>query len=203
MKLGLITDIHEQVDELAIALDRLHERRVDRIVFLGDVFAMGERIEETCCLLDQANVVGVWGNHDFGLCGNPSEELRSKFPESVVDYLATLRPKLEIDDCFFCHIEPWLDPENITDLWFFEGPPDNDQRVRRIFNATTHRLIFAGHYHRWMLVTRQGISDWMGESSIRLADDRYFVVINALTEGQFATFDTETSELIPLNVERS
>ena len=70
MKLGLITDIHEHADQLRRALARLRDERVDQIVLLGDMFEMGSRLDETCELLAGANVCGVWGNHDFGLCGD-------------------------------------------------------------------------------------------------------------------------------------
>ncbi len=65
MKLGIITDIHEHVECLRAVLDEL-AGQVDRIVMVGDVVETGERIEETCQLLSDAGVVGVWGNHDYG-----------------------------------------------------------------------------------------------------------------------------------------
>ena len=76
MKLGLLTDIHEQVELLCIALDRFRHEQVDQVVVIGDVFEIGQRIEETCRLLAEAKAVGVWGNHDYGLCSNPSEQIR-------------------------------------------------------------------------------------------------------------------------------
>ena len=116
---------------------------------------------------------------------------------SSIGFMTSLRPRLELDDCYFAHVEPWLDPEDIADLWFFEGPPDSDQRLKRIFNAVPNRLIFAGHYHKWMLVTPAGVLDWNGECSVKLERGRYFVVVGALLEGRFAIFDTDTSELVP------
>ena len=60
MRLGLIADIHEQVEFLRAALNRFHQEQVDRVVVLGDVFETGERIKETCWLLAEAQAVGVW-----------------------------------------------------------------------------------------------------------------------------------------------
>ena len=60
MKLGLIIDIHEQVEFLRIALDRFRQEKVDQIVVIGDVFETDERIEGTCRLLADAEAVGVW-----------------------------------------------------------------------------------------------------------------------------------------------
>jgi hypothetical protein len=153
MKLGLITDIHEHVEFLRIALDCFEQEQVDQVVVLGDVVEMGERLVETCRLLIEAKAIGVWGNHDHGFCVEPSPEIQEQFPTSVFHFMATLRPRLEIDGCYFAHVEPWLDPEDIADLWFYEGPPENDERIGRIFNAVPNRLMFAGHYHKWLMVT--------------------------------------------------
>jgi len=200
MRLGLIADIHEQVEFLRAALNRFRQEQVDRVVVLGDVFETGERIEETCHLLAEANAVGVWGNHDFGLCENPSDKIRAKYPAAVVEYMTTLRPRLELDGCYFAHVEPWLDPEDIADLWFFEGPPDSDGRLKQIFDAVPNRLMFAGHYHRWVLATPGGVTEWHGECPVRLDRGRYFVVVDSLLEGRYAMFDTDTSELVPCEV---
>ena len=72
-----------------------------------------------------------------------------EYPASVIEYLTTLRPRLELHGCYFAHVEPWLDPEDIQDLWFFERPPDSDERLKQIFDAVPHRLMFAGHYRQY------------------------------------------------------
>jgi hypothetical protein len=200
MKLGLITDIHEHVEHLQAALDCFRTSAVDRIVMIGDVIGMTLRVEETCRLLAEAQAIGVWGNHDFGLCVDPSTEMRARYSAVVIDYMTALRPRLEIEGCLFTHVEPWLDPENLADLWYFDGPPDEHGNLARIFDAAPHRLMFAGHYHGWLLATPDGICDWRGETAVRLSVGRYFVVVGALCEGRFATYDTATAELRPFNV---
>ena len=201
MKLGLITDIHEHVEHLQTALDCLCAAKVDRIVMIGDVVGMAQRLEETCRLLAEAQAIGVWGNHDFGLCVDLTDEIRARYPPVVINYMTSLRPRLEVDGCLFTHVEPWLDPENLADLWYFDGPPDEHGKLARIFDAAPHRLMYAGHYHGWLMVTPNGISDWRGEAPVRLTGGRYFVVVGALCEGRFATFDTATSELCPFNLD--
>ncbi len=66
MKLGFLTDIHEHVEHLRVALDQFRIEGIDQVVVIGDLFEQGRRIEETCRLLAEASAVGVWGNHDFG-----------------------------------------------------------------------------------------------------------------------------------------
>lgn len=198
MKLGLVTDIHESADLLREALAYFRAERVDQVVVLGDVFEMGGRIEETCRLLSEARTIGVWGNHDFGLCSQPEPELAARYSREVLDYFASLRPRLEIDGCLFTHVEPWLDPEKLDDLWYFDGIPDTPAKRSRIFAAQSNRLCFAGHFHLWVLATPDGLSDWHGERPVSLAgEQRHFVVIHALCEGRAAIFDTQHGELMP------
>ena len=201
MKLGLICDIHEHIEHLQQALDRFADYSVDRIVVIGDLFETGERIEELCQRLAAAGVVGVWGNHDYGLCVDPEPETRVKYPPVVLDFMATLQPRLEIEGCYFTHVEPWLDPEDVLDLWYYEGPPDEPAKLARIFAAVPHPVMFSGHYHRWLWATSDGITDWTGQTRLCLGDSpRSFVVVGALCDGRFATFDTQTLELVPFNL---
>lgn len=197
MKLGLITDIHEHVEHLKTALNHFRELEVDQIVMIGDVFEMGEHIEETCRLLADADVVGVWGNHDYGLCVDPDDKTKSKYGSKVIEYMTSLKPSLEVAGCYFSHVEPWLNPNEIADLWYFDGPPDDHSKLKRIFEAVPNRLMFGGHYHRWLLVRPDGILDWDAGESVQLDDGRYFVVIGALCEGRYAVLDTETWVLTP------
>lgn len=202
MKLGLITDIHEQVGLLRSALDQLKREQVDQIVMLGDVLELGERMQETCELLADAQVIGVWGNHDFGLCDGPSPAIRERYGDTVIDFMSSLQPRLEIDGCLFQHVEPWLNPNDILDLWYFEGVPDTPEKVARIFQAVPNRLSFAGHFHRWLMVTPDGMTDWAGDTTVHLEEpERYFVVIGALCYGRYAIFDTESFELVPRQIE--
>ncbi len=159
----------------------------------------GHRIGEACQLLAGAKAIGVWGNHDFGLCVDPDDSIRAKYPPVVFDFMTSLRPRLDVGGCHFTRVEPWLDPEEEDDLWYFEGPPDHHGKLERIFNAVPNRIMFVGHFHKWLLATPNGINEWKGESPIRLDQGRYFVVVGALCKGQFAIFDTDTSDLLPFN----
>jgi hypothetical protein len=198
MKLGLLADIHESNENLRAALDRFRAEGVDQVVVLGDLFEMGERIEETCRLLREAGAMGVWGNHDFGLCSDPDERTRHKYAASVLDFMTGLRPRLEVDGCLFTHVEPWLDPEDISDLWYFDGPPDTPEKAAKSFEAVPHRFMFVGHVHRWLIARPGVILGWAGEKPIRLdGDNRYLILVAAVCDGKFAIFDSDTLELVP------
>jgi hypothetical protein len=203
MKLGLLADIHEDVDLLAQALEWLGRACVDQVVTLGDLFETGPRLEATAALLAEAGAVGVWGNHDFGLCVEPSEYIRRRFAGPVLDFMGTLRPRLELRGCLFTHVEPWLDPTDIGQLWHIEEPPLTPELVARSFDAVPHRVMFLGHFHRWLATTRSGRLPWDGRSPLRLsAEQRYLVVINGVCEGHCAVYDTTTGVLIPYDLHR-
>lgn len=198
MKLGILADIHENTEALEQAIDVLRRHGTDRFVVLGDIFEMGKRIEQTVRLLQQVNAVGVWGNHDVGLCFDPGESIRKRYSPAVFDFMGSLRPRLEIDDCLFTHVEPWLDPHKVEDLWYFEGPPDSPEKLARSFTAFPHRVMFIGHMHRWLLGTPAGLLAWRGDQRVCLdRADRYLVVVHGIWDAKYAQFDTETNDLIP------
>jgi hypothetical protein len=202
MKIGILADIHESLDHLRWALSELRRAGADRLVVVGDVCGMHTDLEETVGLLDNAGVVGVWGNHDFGLCEeNPTDEDRLRYSNRLLTFMGRLRPRLDVEGCLFTHVEPWLDPEKIEDLWYFEGPPETPDQVSRIFAAVPNRVMFVGHYHQWLLVTPEGVEPWSGDVPVVLENDnRYLVVVNAVCQGKCALFDTETRVLTPFGL---
>jgi hypothetical protein len=198
MKLGILADIHEHTRQLRKAIAVLQQHGADRFVVLGDVFETGKRIEETVSLLQQAQAVGVWGNHDIGLCFDPSEDVCRRYSAAVLGFMGSLQPRLEIDGCLFTHVEPWLDPHKGEDLWYFDGPPGSPEKLARSFAAVPHRVLFIGHLHRWLLGTPEGVTDWRGDRRLCLGGaSRYLVVVHAVWDGKCALFDTETGDLIP------
>lgn len=200
MKLGLLSDIHEDVPRLTQALQLLKREQVDQIVFLGDVLDTGQQLATTCRLLHEAAVVGVWGNHDLGFCHQPDPALLAHYPAAACDFLRSLLPHVELGECRFAHVEPWLDPCDPGDINFYEGPPDSSERRARIFAAAPQRFLFSGHLHRWRIVTPERTLEWAGESPVRLAPGRFFVVVGALCEGHCGVFDTVTTDLTPLRL---
>src|SRR5919199_1663179 len=97
MRIGLVTDVHDHVEQLARALELFRQRGVDAVVSLGDacdLFTPRTRCGEVAALLESANAVGVWGNHDFMLCHDVSDRVRRKYPAEALRFLSTIRPRL-------------------------------------------------------------------------------------------------------------
>lgn len=204
MLIGLVTDIHDHVEPLGRALELFCRRGVDLVLTLGDscdAFTRHSRAAEVVALLRGANAVGVWGNHDVGLCHAVDDRARQRYPAPVLDFMATMKPRLVLEGCHFSHVGPSVDPYDAQALWSFDGdgPPNFLGRAWRSFATVAERLVFVGHYHRWLAVTEEGIQDWRGERPLSLAGPRrYFVVVGAVFQGQCAVLDTERCELCPL-----
>jgi predicted phosphodiesterase len=202
VRLGLVTDIHEAVDPLKRALAEFRLRGVDLVITLGDAcenFSPVSRTDETAGLLREAGAVGVWGNHDVGLCSEVSERIRKRAAPATLEYMATLHPQMVVAGCRFSHVEPWLDANVIENLWYHEGPPDTPEKAGRSFAAVPERVLFTGHLHRWLVMTPSARIAWDGETPLELTPEtRHLVVLAPVVSGWCAVYDTETSRLTPI-----
>jgi hypothetical protein len=202
MRLGLLADIHECVGNLRLALELLQRTDVDQVVVLGDVADRGDYLDETVALLSAHGAVGVWGNHDFGLCRNASERVLRHYGQAVLSFMGSLQPRLVIEDCLFTHLEPWRDAEELSQMW---DPDSSDltDRPDRSFAAAPQKHLFTGHSHRWRVVMPSRCLLWRGETAIQLGPERTLLSVAAVADGWCAVFDTGTDELRPINLHAS
>ena len=202
MLLGIVTDIHDKVDNLVHALSKFRHAGVERVICLGDAFNTfrpGEAGAEVCRLLSSVDAIGVWGNHDAGVSLLPSEHIIKYSDSRVLTYAATLQGQLILGDAHFTHVEPWLNPKKLEDLWYSDGPPDTIEKAQRSFDAVPERYLFMGHFHRWLVMTPRQRVEWKAEGSLFLkASHQYLIVVAAVFNGWCALFDTEARELIPV-----
>lgn len=203
MRIGLVTDVHNHAQELAVALDQLAARGVDRIVTLGDTcdaFNRNDGAKMVTAMLAGVNATGVWGNHDFALCREVEDRHRERYPPSVLDFMATIEPRIVIGDAHFSHRESTADPEDVEQLWNLAGGVRNlEERAAASFEAVDQAWQFVGHYHQWWATSDTGPIEWSGDEPLDLEPGRrYWVVIAAVCEGNCAILDTEARRLEPL-----
>src|SRR5215472_3860887 len=107
MRIGIVAYIHEVIASLRRALDEFRCRGVDNVVNLGDAcdtFTPVGRSADVVALSRGAGAVGVWGNHDVGLCNEVSDKVRHDTDPAVLAYMATMRPHLMLEGCRFSHV---------------------------------------------------------------------------------------------------
>lgn len=202
MRIGIVADIHESVDALAGALAGFRSRGVDLVVSLGDAcdpFGSAGRAAEVVELLDAAGAVGVWGNHDAGMCVDVTERTRGQTDPRVLEYMSGMQPQLVVAGCRFSHVEPWVDARRVEDLWYVDGPPDTPEKAARSFAAVPEMHLFIGHFHHWLVMTPSGRIDWDGQQELTpAAGTRHLIVVAPVVGGWCAIFDTESRRLVPL-----
>lgn len=69
MRIGLISDIHGNLEALHACLRALEGENVDEVACLGDVVGYGADPEACCDLVRKAARLCLLGNHDAGVCG--------------------------------------------------------------------------------------------------------------------------------------
>jgi len=112
MNYALISDIHANAAALQIVLDKCRERRVDKIINLGDAVGYGSRPNECCEMLIAHGVTSIAGNHDLAACGvfepvyfQPEARRRMLWTRAVLSasnrrFLEALPEALVIDNAF-------------------------------------------------------------------------------------------------------
>jgi len=202
MLIGILADIHDAVEPLRDSLARFRELGVQQVVSLGDAFETyrpGEPGPKVARLLSEAGAIGVWGNHDVGLSHDIPEKVRKIADPALLEFTVTLQPQLVIDNCRFSHVEPWLNPEVVKELWHYNGQQGTTEMAARSFSGVPDQFIFVGHYHCWVAMDLDGPLDWDGTEKISFPrDQRYFVITAPVFRGWSAVFDSETAELYPI-----
>ena len=198
MRIGVLADIHGHVDHLRNALDRLKREQVDVFVVLGDVIYDRSNAVETIALLKGCGAVGVWGNHELGLCVEPDDEIHALFPEPVLEFFSTLAPRFELGELLFSHTLPYQDASDPSS--YYSGSRLHEKgALDECFSSFPHRVMMCGHFHRWFAATPARQIAWDGDEPIRLdRDNRYFFAINAVMSGYAAVLDDEQNVLSPI-----
>jgi hypothetical protein len=100
----------------------------------------------------------------------------------------------------FTHGLPCWDPTDPAVYYISERPDDPEGRAA-CFQTTTQRVLFVGHFHRWLIFTPEGRLPWDGTAPVRLRpEERYLVVVGAVCDGWCALFDTGTRDLVPFRL---
>lgn len=96
MKVGIVSDVHGNVDGLRAGLEALG--RVDMLLCAGDIVEEHRFCNETVATLRDAGATCVLGNHDLGLLSPHGERARTsaRVDAALVDWLADQPLSVEI-----------------------------------------------------------------------------------------------------------
>ena len=165
MKLGVITDIHNNLTALKIVVERLQQLECDKIICCGDIIGIGPYPEETVQYMMQIpDLIAVRGNHEKYLLDKmpneyPNEEQMSieeiehhKWEHSLlsaksVDFLRKLPYHVEVEYEGYCLsiMHYCMDYEGHY-INYKSNPSETD--LKAMFSGVTADIILYGHDHR-------------------------------------------------------
>lgn len=192
MKIGIIGDIHSNLEALTVTLDLLtYQEKVDQIFCLGDIVGYNANPKECIQLLQKNHIPCISGNHDRFVTGEINAVVRpetkhvidftkSMLNDEELDFLGSLPEERFFEDIYlFVHGSPRHKDEYINSLQIAKS---NLQLLReeRPFVAVG----FYGHTHLPYVITDNRIETDIHQNTTFQLDRHYAYLINPGSVGQ-------------------
>jgi putative phosphoesterase len=151
MRIGIISDIHSNLEALKRAQAELELEKVDEIVCLGDIVGYGANPNECVDIVKSLTAHVILGNHDEAAIDltrteffNPFARIAAEWTADALtednkDYLAALPFTVERSGILFVHASP-LNPEE----WNYVLTPSD---AAENFGSMPSDVCFIGHSH--------------------------------------------------------
>ncbi len=151
MRIAIISDIHGNYEALTAVLNDIYDKKVEKIVCLGDIVGYGPNPNECVQLIKEHAQLTIMGNHDAAAFNplmakdfNENARYAIEWTASILnpsskEYLSTLSMMETIGDATFVHATPY-DPY----LWYYISSIED---ARFNFNFFSTRFCFIGHTH--------------------------------------------------------
>lgn len=162
MKMAIFSDIHGNLEAMEAFLEHVMQQDIDRFVCLGDIVGYGANPSECIRLVRSlSNVVVTLGNHDAAVLWNSSPYTMSEVAKEVIlwcmdtlseeekEYLASLPLTYCFNNLNFSHANP-SNPKG----WCYVN---NRKYAMRSFHSCDEKLLFVGHTHMPLVVTRKNL----------------------------------------------
>jgi diadenosine tetraphosphatase ApaH/serine/threonine PP2A family protein phosphatase len=152
LKIGIISDIHGNLEALDVAFRRLESEKVDRVYCLGDIVGYGANPNECVEKVRSLCHAAVIGNHDDALVGRTSARYFNSYARAALDwaarvitednlaYLKSLPLTRQEDGLFLVHATP-LEPS----AWNYILHPEDAVVHFEVLPPKT--MCFIGHSH--------------------------------------------------------
>jgi putative phosphoesterase len=151
MKVGVVSDVHNNVEALTYALD--HLRDCDLLLGLGDLISDYYVDPRILRLVSDCGLVSIAGNHEKSILLHPGSQIRTTLPVETLQFLRDLPVAREIAldgrRVHVAHGSPWDDPTDYRCVYVIER---DRAALSRVATTTGVDLVLLGHTHRAMAV---------------------------------------------------
>jgi diadenosine tetraphosphatase ApaH/serine/threonine PP2A family protein phosphatase len=223
MRIGIISDIHSNLEALTQSLAALERHRPDRVVCLGDVVGYGASVNECCDLVRKVAEVTLLGNHDAAVSGRMDYSFYYDAARHALDWTAS---RIGPENLDWLRSLPYT--HRIADVQFSHGNPLNAEAYEYVFAIEQARELvpragelaevnFVGHSHLCKSFAIHPAGDVSEVVATRFGLRRgYKYIVSVGSVGQprdcdnracFVTYDTEERMVefhrVPYDVETS
>jgi diadenosine tetraphosphatase ApaH/serine/threonine PP2A family protein phosphatase len=223
MRIGIISDIHANLEALTQSLAALERHRPDRVVCLGDVVGYGASVNECCELVRKVAEVTLLGNHDAAVSGRMDYSFYYDAARHALDWTAS---RIDADHLEWLRSLPYA--HRIEGTQFTHGNPVKPEAYEYVFAIEQARELlphvealaevnFVGHSHLCKTFALHPSGDVSEVVATRFGIRRgYKYVVSVGSVGQprdcdnracFVTYDTEERVVefhrVPYDIETS
>jgi diadenosine tetraphosphatase ApaH/serine/threonine PP2A family protein phosphatase len=153
MRIGIISDIHSNLEALREVIAALERLRPDRVLCLGDVVGYGASVNECCELVRKVAEVTLLGNHDAAVSGRMDYGFYYDAARHALDWTAS---RIDPDHLEWLRSLPYV--HRIGEVGFTHGNPVLPEAYEYVFAleqakelvphyATLADVNFIGHSH--------------------------------------------------------
>lgn len=210
MRIGILGDIHSNLEALQAVIGELEKASIDQYVQVGDIVGYGAQPHECIRLVRDLNCTVCIGNHDAAVIGELPTEFFNPYARQAVDWTAHQLSSDELD--FLRQLPLVVEREHYTVVHGTMHLPDQFGYVMSVVEAKdsmreqkTH-VCFVGHSH----VPAIYMQDSQNADDVHVifnpevtaqTSDCYKVLMNVGSVGQprdedpraaYAIFDTDT-----------
>lgn len=210
MRYAILSDIHANLTALQSVLSDISQRRVDRIICLGDTMGYGPQPAETLELVYQVTECHLLGNHDAAVCGKLNPIIfcdsarkavlkhREMLSGKAVKWLDSLPLSLKAAS-FRCAHGDFTKPGAFRYIIA-------EKDATPSFQATSEQLMFVGHTHLAAIyvIGASGVPHYLEPCDFVLESDKRYIVNpgtvgyprSGCFESTYCIFDSEESSVI-------
>jgi diadenosine tetraphosphatase ApaH/serine/threonine PP2A family protein phosphatase len=153
VRIGIISDIHSNLEALTGSLAALERHRPDRVVCLGDVVGYGASVNECCRLVRKVAEVTLLGNHDAAVAGRMDYSFYYDAARHALDWTAS---RIDVEHLDWLRSLPYA--HRLEGAQFTHGNPVNPEAYEYVFAIEQARELlphlgeladvnFIGHSH--------------------------------------------------------
>ncbi len=153
MRVGIISDIHSNIEALTEVVRALEKLGLDHVICLGDVVGYGASVNECCDLVRRTAEVTLLGNHDAAVAGRMDYSFYYDAARHALDWTAS---RIEPHHLAWLQSLPYT--HRIGDIGFSHGSPVLAENYDYVFATEQAReliphfgdlaeVTFIGHSH--------------------------------------------------------